>query len=52
MRPAGDCYEYICVYVDDLLVVMKDPSDFFVRLKDKHGYKLKGVGDMLISLKV
>ena len=28
--------------MDNLLVVMKDPSHFFVRLKDEHGYKLKG----------
>ena len=45
MRPAGTCYKYICVYVDDLLVVMKEPSTFFENLSKKHGYKLKGVGD-------
>ena len=45
MRPAGSCYEYVCVYVDDLLVVMKEPSTFFENLSKKHGYKLKGVGD-------
>ena len=43
--PAGSCYEYVCVYVDDLLVVMKEPSTFFKNLSKKHGYKLKGVGD-------
>ena len=26
-------------------MVMKNPSELFIRLKDKHGYKLKGVGD-------
>ena len=45
MRPAGSCYEYVCVYVDDLLVVMKEPSTFFENLSKKHGYKLKEVGD-------
>ena len=45
MCPAGSCYEYVCVYVDDLLVVMKEPSTFFQNLSKKHGYKLKGVGD-------
>ena len=24
---AGDCYKYICTYVDDLLVAMKDPNN-------------------------
>ena len=45
MSPSGSCYKYICVYVDDLLVVMKEPSTFFENLSKKHGYKLKGVGD-------
>ena len=26
IRDAGDCYEYITVYVDDLLVAAKDPE--------------------------
>ena len=45
-RDAGDCYEYICVYVDDLAAVMKNPEEFFQRLQDPklHGYSLKGVG--------
>ena len=29
VHPAGSCYEYVCVYVDDLLVVMKEPETFF-----------------------
>ena len=28
MRNAGDVYEYVCVYVNDLLVAMKDPKAF------------------------
>ena len=44
MRDAGDKYEYICVYVDDLLCMMKDPSAFMDRLKNVYNYKLKGVG--------
>ena len=44
LRDAGDKYEYICVYVDDLLCMMKDPAAFMNRLKDVYGYKLKGVG--------
>jgi len=27
-RDAGDCYEYICVYVDDLMAILKDPKGF------------------------
>ncbi|WP_371079437.1 hypothetical protein, partial [Salmonella enterica] len=42
MRDAGDCYEYLCVYVDDLLAIMKDPDEFFKILIENHGYKLKG----------
>ena len=35
MCPAGSCYEYIFVYVDDLLVVMKDQKHSFrTSLKD------------------
>ena len=45
MRDAGDHYEYVCVYVDDLLVIMKQPELFFKELTETHGYKLKGVGE-------
>lgn len=40
-----DCdthYEYICVYVDDIAVMSKDPALFFKQLKDIGKYKLKG----------
>ena len=45
MHDAGDCYEYIVVYMDDLIVSMKDPKEFF----DQHqslpmNFKLTGVG--------
>eukprot|EP00957_Ditylum_brightwellii_P053256 4038058-Ditylum_brightwellii.AAC.1 len=44
-RDAGHCYEYICTYVDDLLVAMKEPSTFMEALQsDPYNYKLKGVG--------
>ena len=36
-------YEYVCVYVDDLLAIMKDPVSFFDILTSKYNYKLKGV---------
>ena len=45
IRDAKDCYEYVCVYVDDLMAIMKDPQEFFNLLTDKYQYKLKGVGE-------
>ena len=42
MRDKGDHWEYLCVYVDDLMAIMKDPDKFFEELS-KH-YKLKGLG--------
>ena len=35
----------MCVYIHDLLVVMKEPKIYFQNLEKKHRYKLKGVGD-------
>jgi hypothetical protein len=43
-----DCdshYEYVCVYVDDLMVIGKNPQAFFDALTSKYKYKLKGVGN-------
>jgi hypothetical protein len=46
MRDAGDVYEYICVYVDDLLCAMHNPRAFFDALQaEPHNYKLKGVDE-------
>ena len=46
IRDAGGFYEYVCVYVDDLLVAMKNPQAFMDLLQSApHNYKLKGVGD-------
>ena len=45
MRDAGDVYEYVCVYVDDLMAIMKNHQEFFDTLTEKYKYKLKGVGD-------
>ena len=44
MRDCGTHYEYMCVYVDDLLHISKNPSILFDELTTKYGYKLKGVG--------
>ena len=44
MRDAGDIYEYLVVYVDDLIAVMQDPKAFFDELqRSPHHYTLKGL---------
>jgi Reverse transcriptase (RNA-dependent DNA polymerase) len=50
MRRAGDRYEYIGVYVDDLAIAMEDPAAFCEILKTKHNYKLKGDGPLAYHL--
>jgi len=42
MRDLGDHYEYICAYVDDLLIVSRNPKAIVDELKKE--YTLKGVG--------
>ena len=42
MRDMGDHYEYICAYVDDLLIASKNPKAIVDELKKE--YTLKGVG--------
>jgi hypothetical protein len=49
MKDCVSHYEYVCVYVDDLAVMMKDPSAFLAELKERK-YKLKGVGDISYHL--
>ena len=44
MRPNGDVYEYIAVYVDDLALVMKNPKGFVALLEQKYKFKFKGTG--------
>jgi hypothetical protein len=43
MRPNGNAYEYIAVYVDDLAIVARDPKGICDLLMTKYLYKLKGV---------
>ena len=45
-EPGGTCYEYIAVYVDDLLIAAKDSQAFCNELKKKYNLKLKGVGPL------
>ena len=44
IKDANTHYEYVCVYVDDIMAIGTHPQDFFNDLTDKYNYKLKGVG--------
>jgi hypothetical protein len=46
IRQNNDLYEYIAVYVDDLLIAAKDPVEVAKILSEKHKLKLKGVGTL------
>ena len=44
IRDAGDIYEFVCVYVDDLLAAMKNPKEFMDKLQaEPYSYKLTGI---------
>jgi hypothetical protein len=45
LKDCGTHYEYICVYVDDIMHMSLNPQAFFDSLKDTYGYKLAGVGE-------
>jgi hypothetical protein len=42
MRPKNEVYEYIAVYVDDLVIAITDLQEFVGVLEKKHKLKLKG----------
>jgi len=44
MRDCGDHYEYIAVYVDNLMIASKDPDLIIKMLMEKHHFKLKRTG--------
>ena len=50
MRKAEDHYEYIGVYIDDLVIVSKNPQEIADVLIDKHKFKLKGTGSIDVYL--
>ena len=51
MRDAGDCCEYIAVYVDDLAIAMKDPQSLIDQLtSEPFKFKLKGTGPISFHL--
>jgi hypothetical protein len=50
MRHAGDHYEYIGVYVDDLLIVARNPQTIIDEFANVHKFKLKGTGPITFHL--
>jgi hypothetical protein len=44
MRDRGDHYEYISVYVGDLIICTKEPKVIIDALQTEHQFKLKGTG--------
>ena len=51
MRDCGDHYEYLAVYVDDLLIASKEPQKIIDQLTSApHSFKLKGTGPVSYHL--
>jgi hypothetical protein len=50
MRQVDDHYEYIAVYVDDLMIASKDPSKLVDTLTNEYKFKLKGSGPVTFHL--
>jgi hypothetical protein len=50
LRPNGDVYEYIGMYVDDLAIVAKDPKTLTDKLINFYSFKLKGTGPLTFHL--
>jgi hypothetical protein len=45
IKDCGTHYEYVCVYVDDIMHMSKNPQALFDALKDTYKYNLAGVGE-------
>jgi hypothetical protein len=43
-------YECVCVYVDDVMVMAKDPKAFLDKLINIHKYTLKGISKLMYHL--
>jgi hypothetical protein len=50
MRENDGLYEYMAVYVDDLLNEARDPGEITLVLEESHKFKLKGVGPLTYHL--
>ena len=46
LREMKDKYEYIAIYVDDLLIASEEPQKIIQDLKDKFKLKIKGDGPL------
>jgi hypothetical protein len=44
MKDCGTHYEYLLVYVDDLIFIGTNHQAFYDALINKHGFQLKAVG--------
>jgi Reverse transcriptase (RNA-dependent DNA polymerase) len=49
-RKKGYIYEYIALYMDDLAIAMKNPTEFTDILENKHKFKLKGTEPIAFQL--
>jgi Reverse transcriptase (RNA-dependent DNA polymerase) len=50
MRENNGLYEYVAVYVDDLLIAAKDTGEIVKALIEDHKFNLKGVGPLTYHL--
>ena len=44
LKDCGDYYEYVCVYVDDIAIMSKDPGAVIEMIKARGGYSLSSGG--------
>jgi hypothetical protein len=50
MKNVGELWEYVGVYVDDLIIASKNPQEILDILTDTHHFKLKGSGPISYHL--
>jgi Reverse transcriptase (RNA-dependent DNA polymerase) len=50
MGENNELYEYIAVYIDDLLIAARDPGEITRTLEKAHKFKLKDVGPLTYHL--
>ena len=41
IRPSGDHYKYVCIYIDNLIFIVDNSPEFVNTLQDKQNFKLK-----------
>jgi hypothetical protein len=46
MKDNNNSYEYIAVYVDDLLIAANNPKEIVQTLEEQHKFKLKGASPL------